>query len=144
MSIASEWRSEKRRREDVPAPPAMKAQDIGEEITRRILQETDDGSDPKRAAKTVAGGLWGQRVTFRRNSTVRAWPCDGNAKRTFDELSEVFVAARARGRTVTVMIDGRTLVEVDNGLRVLVRVGTDCKLLRWWHRLSDWWAGAGW
>lgn len=139
MSIAREWRGEKRK--DVSVSPPRRAIEVGEQISRRVLEATDDGgSDVDRAMGNMADGLRGRRVTFREDVKVHVAPPKG-WREPFENLPTTTVAAPARGTMVTVMVDGSTLIELDDRRSVIARIGEDCRLLGRWFRFVDWLRG---
>jgi len=119
MSIASEWRKHPTNPRTYDARPDV---GFGEAIKR------------------VAEAVRGKRVTFRVGTFVSEAPSRGYRK-TLDDLPPADVDAGVRGTTITVMSDGRTLVELDDGRPVLAMIGSDCRLLTRWHRIVDWWQG---
>ena len=117
MSIASEWRK---------SPTSPRTYDAKPEV----------GFDA--ALKKIAEAVRGRRVTFRVDGWVSKAPDRNFGSRfTLEDLPEVHVEAGTRGETVTVMVDGRDLIELDDGRAVLAKVGVDCRLLGWWQRLLD-------
>ena len=163
MSIAKDWRGEKgteRSGSDGTAgrsvgqampwqldgvPPSEKPDrrrgSVGKQMAREILgdlaaPEGDSGLELGQALRSMAAGLCGRRVTFRRDVRVNMAPPKG-WRESFENLPTTLVAAPARGTTVTVMVDGRTMIEMDDCRAVIAMVGKDCRLLSWWHRLVD-------
>ena len=127
----SSVKSQKDGRSSVPASDA---------ILRRVMEVEDDGADLGAAAKTLSRSFERYCLTFRRKVVVKLWDDSAAGRRTFDALPETLVMPRVRGVIVTVMVGGRTLVKLEDGSQVLATIGKDCVPLRWWHRLSDWWA----
>ena len=141
MSIARAWRKDREHESPVESNKVeVESCDVGDRISRKILRMPDVGNLDT-AMKALACGLGGGRVTFRSTVTVTRWAKSGRRRETFGDLPECDVEAGARGTTVSVMVDGRDLVKMDDGCEVLAFVGSDCKLLRWWHRLVDRWKG---
>lgn len=95
------------------------------------------GEAMKRLAQAVAS----RRVTFRGDVVVKEFVDGRRAAESFDLLPDAHVGAGARGRAVAVMVDGRDLVELDDGRSVLARVGGECRLLTRWYRMIDWFKG---
>lgn len=159
MPLARDWAKERRAvdapmlgRMDSPQPwqldgkPARRrgSEPVGDPGDRimRLVAAGQGGDEPGLAGalRTVAGGVGGRRVTFRRAATVPMWVCgkDEDARETFGDLPTIDVPAGARGETLAmVMVDGRDLVRLEDGVTVLARVGRECRTLRWWHRLVD-------
>ena len=134
MSIASAWRGEKG-----PRPVSKRGPASAEDrISARVIEATsDDEVDVGDAMKSLAPGVR-KRVTFRRLVTVPFWFGVDRHRQTFDELPKVVADAGTRGTIVAMMVDGRDMVKLDDGRRVFVRMGEDCKLLGRWCRFVDW------
>ena len=133
MSIADGWRREKG---GLVGPMSGS---MADRISARVIEATPNEEVASATMKLVEA-VHGTRVTFREKVRVSLAPSDGY-RETFDKLREVVVFPHTRGTTVMIMVDGRTFVELEDGSRVLARVGEDCRILRWWHRVSDWFAG---
>ncbi len=103
---------------------------------RRRWGEKPREGNLRDALQRVAESVRGKRVTFRVGTLVNKAP-PKNYRDPLEDLPVVDVDAGARGTTVTVMVDGRDIVELDDGRAVLARVGKDCVLLGWWQRLID-------
>ena len=133
MSIASTWRGEEggasvaERRSAYPASTADK-------ISARVIEASPD-DDVGDAMRALSRGVR-RRVTFRRAAVVSCSPPEG-FKEPMDELPRFRVSEGLRGTTVAVVVDGRDVVELDDGRSVLARVGEDCRILGWWFRFVD-------
>lgn len=130
MSIAGAWRREK------GCTVGLTPRATADEISLRVIESSPhDEFDVGDAMRALARGVR-RRVTFRRATVVNCVP-PKDFKEPMDELPRVGVPIGLRGTAVAVVVDGRDVVELDDGRRVLARVGEDCKTLRWWHRLID-------
>ena len=142
MSIARAWRGEKG-----DDQKAVDLEWVGDGTVDRIIRPTganeissrvieaspyDDVGDAMRA---LARGVR-RRVTFRRAVVVYCSPSK-DCKVLLSELPQVGVPVGLRGTAVAVVVDGRDVVELDDGRSVLARVGEDCEILGWWYRLVD-------
>ncbi len=145
MSIAGAWRSERCEGGDVSVKPTLPANRlvredtgfvVGDQITRRVLALRGGEDDVGRAMKALAWGVR-RRVTFRRAVVVSCAP-PKDFDKPMDELPHVGVPVGLRGTAMVVMVDGRSIVELDDGRTVLARVGEDCRLLGRWYKLVDW------
>jgi len=125
----------------MPLARAWREDRVVRGVKFKVVDELQEGRSSPRsitaAIEAVARALSGRKVTFRETVDVQEGPPPGYQDLVSD-LPETRVEAGARGRTVTVMVDGRDLVELDDGRSVLAFVGHDCVLLGWWHRLVDW------
>lgn len=128
MSIAGAWGKEKG---GIVGPMPGSTAD---QISARVIEASphDDVGD---AMRTLAQGVR-RRVTFRRSIVVRFSPSQ-NYNEPLGYLPTCRIMAGSRGTTVSIMVDGRDVVELDDGRSVLALVGGDCRILGWWFKLVD-------
>lgn len=129
MSIAGAWGREKG---GIVGPMPGSTAD---QISARVIEASPYDDDVGDAMKTLAQGVR-RRVTFRRSIIVRFSP-SRNFKESMNKLPSCRIIAGSRGTTVSVVVDGRDVVELDDGRSVLALVGWDCKILGWWFKIVD-------
>lgn len=163
MSIARQWRKE--HGSDVSTSPVTKRRELrphelrpdewatserrsspgvgvsaSDKIIRGVLNMTGP-VDVTGATNLLAKGAK-REVTFRKDVSVHVAPDNTfNHSRPLDELDKTIVGAYDRGRTVTTLLNGLDIVELEDGRSVLARLGEDCELLTRWHKFVDWLLG---